>query len=226
MLGLRKKKADSAAAKEAAAHAAPAPAPAAAAAAGASAAAASSAAPKPAGGGISLLGVGKGGKAKEGGAKKMSAAERRVEHDVADMDAGKVASVEWPDKRSRMHFLVTVTPDSGLWKSASFQFDVNVPKAYPHEPPKVRCTTPIYHPNIDWEGAVCLNILRKDWKPVLDLNAVVYGLIMLFYEPNANDPLNHDVADEMRSNKALFERNVEASLRGRSVKGHSFPRLL
>lgn len=107
------------------------------------------------------------------------------------MDAGKVASVEWPDKRSRMHFLVTVTPDSGLWKSASFQFDVNVPKAYPHEPPKVRCTTPIYHPNIDWEGAVCLNILRKDWKPVLDLNAVVYGLIMLFYEPNANDPLNH-----------------------------------
>ena len=83
MLGLRKKKADSAAAKEAAAHAAPAPAPAAAAAAGASAAAASSAAPKPAGGGISLLGVGKGGKAKEGGAKKMSAAERRVEHGEA-----------------------------------------------------------------------------------------------------------------------------------------------
>lgn len=130
--------------------------------------------------------------------------------DVADMDAGKVASVEWPDKRSRMHFLVTVTPDSGLWKSASFQFDVTVPKAYPHEPPKVRCTTPIYHPNIDWEGAVCLNILRKDWKPVLDLNAVVYGLIMLFYEPNANDPLNHGELGRMA---ALLRR---ARLRSRA----------
>ena len=90
-----------------------------------------------------------------------------------------------------MLFNVTVTPDSGLWKNASFEFEAKVPKAYPHEPPKVRCVTPIYHPNIDWEGAVCLNILRKDWKPVLDLNAVIYGLIMLFYEPNANDPLNH-----------------------------------
>jgi ubiquitin-protein ligase len=24
----------------------------------------------------------------------------------------------------------------------------------------------IYHPNLDLEGNVCLNILREDWKPV------------------------------------------------------------
>ena len=39
----------------------------------------------------------------------------------------------------------------------------------------------IYHPNINLEGKVCLNILREDWKPVLDINAVIYGLIFLFY---------------------------------------------
>lgn len=49
----------------------------------------------------------------------------------------------------------------------------------------------IYHPNIDLEGHVCLNILREDWKPVFDINSVIYGIIYLFYEPNANDPLNH-----------------------------------
>jgi ubiquitin-conjugating enzyme E2 M len=32
--------------------------------------------------------------------------------------------------------------------------------------------------------------LREDWKPVLDINAVIYGLIYLFYDPNPNDPLN------------------------------------
>jgi ubiquitin-protein ligase len=101
-----------------------------------------------------------------------------------------VAVVEWPDKKNLMLFNVKVKPDSGLWKSAAYSFEVTVPKMYPHEPPKVQCVTPIYHPNIDWGGAVCLNILRKDWKPVLDLNAVIYGIIMLFYEPNANDPLN------------------------------------
>ena len=48
----------------------------------------------------------------------------------------------------------------------------------------------IYHPNVDLEGNVCLNILREDWKPVLNLNSVMVGLQYLFLEPNADDPLN------------------------------------
>ena len=51
---------------------------------------------------------------------------------------------------------------------------------YPHEPPKVKCETKVYHPNIDLEGNVCLNILREDWKPVLTINSIVYGLQYLF----------------------------------------------
>jgi len=50
--------------------------------------------------------------------------------------------------------------------------------------------TQIYHPNVDLEGNVCLNILREDWKPVLNLTSVMVGLQYLFLEPNADDPLN------------------------------------
>ena len=38
----------------------------------------------------------------------------------------------------------------------------------------------VYHPNIDLEGNVCLNILREDWKPVLNINIIIYGLYHLF----------------------------------------------
>ena len=38
----------------------------------------------------------------------------------------------------------------------------------------------MYHPNIDLEGNICLNILREDWKPVLTITAVIYGLNFLF----------------------------------------------
>ncbi len=38
----------------------------------------------------------------------------------------------------------------------------------------------VYHPNIDLEGNICLNILREDWKPVLSINSVIYGLSFLF----------------------------------------------
>lgn len=53
-------------------------------------------------------------------------------------------------------------------------------QGYPHDPPKVKCETMVYHPNIDLEGNVCLNILREDWKPVLTINSIIYGLQYLF----------------------------------------------
>ncbi len=56
----------------------------------------------------------------------------------------------------------------------------------------------VYHPNIDLEGNVCLNILREDWKPVLTINAIVYGLQYLFLEPNPDDPLNKEAANELQ----------------------------
>uniref|UniRef100_A0A8B9MY39 UBC core domain-containing protein n=1 Tax=Accipiter nisus TaxID=211598 RepID=A0A8B9MY39_9AVES len=55
-----------------------------------------------------------------------------------------------------------------------------VGQGYPHDPPKVKCETMVYHPNIDLEGNVCLNILREDWKPVLTINSIIYGLQYLF----------------------------------------------
>lgn len=67
-----------------------------------------------------------------------------------------------------------------LCRGGAFLFTFHVTPAYPHEPPKVKCKTKVYHPNIDLEGNVCLNILREDWKPVLNINTIIYGLNHLF----------------------------------------------
>ena len=61
----------------------------------------------------------------------------------------------------------------------------------------------IYHPNVDLEGNVCLNILREDWKPVLNLNSVMVGLQYLFLEPNADDPLNKGVVFACRRSSPI-----------------------
>lgn len=146
--------------------------------------------------------------------------------DIAELDCGSVASISWPNPDVLTEMNLVVTPDHGMWAGARYEFAIVVPKMYPHEPPKVTCKTKIYHPNIDFAGAVCLNILRSDWKPVLDINAVIYGLIFLFYEPNPEDPLNKEAAALFRDDAAQFERNVQRSLRGYSVSGETFPRLL
>lgn len=92
----------------------------------------------------------------------------------------KSISVSFPDPDNLMKFKVTICPDSGYWKGGRFVFSVAVLKSYPHDAPKVHCDTKVYHPNIDLQGAVCLNILRDDWKPIMNLNQVILGLQFLF----------------------------------------------
>src|SRR5438270_13868208 len=82
----------------------------------------------------------------------------------------------FPNPDDILNFTLTIEPDEGMYKGGSFLFTFAINQNFPHDPPKVKCTQKIYHPNIDLEGNVCLNILREDWKPVLNLNAVIVGM--------------------------------------------------
>ena len=122
--------------------------------------------------------------------------------------------------------IIDLTDEECYWKGGKYKFSVVVPLTYPYEAPKPHCDTQIYHPNIDMQGAVCLNILRKDWKPVLGINAVFFGLICLFLEPNPDDPLNHQAAELMRDDLEAFKKKVRQTLRGGVHEGAEFPRLI
>lgn len=154
--------------------------------------------------------------------KKASAAQLRVTKDISELELPRTCKTEFPDPDNFLDFQLHILPDEGLYKGGKFSFSFKIGSNYPHEPPKVKCLTKIYHPNIDLEGNVCLNILREDWKPVLTINAIVYGLQYLFLEPNPEDPLNKEAAKEMQSNRSLFERNVKNSMRGGYVNGTYF----
>ena len=69
---------------------------------------------------------------------------------------------------------------------------------------------------------MCLNILREDWKPVLNLGAVAVGLQFLFLEPNAADPLNTEAAEDLKRGREGFRKNVTKSMAGGVVGGTQF----
>ena len=71
---------------------------------------------------------------------------------------------------------------------------------------------------------MCLNILREDWKPVLSINSVLYGLQFLFLDPNPEDPLNKEAAQMQTGDARRFESVVQQSiLRGAHVGSEYFP---
>lgn len=161
--------------------------------------------------------------AAEGPAKRrVTAAQLRAQKDITEISLPSTMKMDFPDPDDILNFTLTIEPDEGLYRGGSFEFTFAINSAFPHEPPKVKCKQKIYHPNIDIEGNVCLNILREDWKPVLNLNAVIVGLQYLFLEPNPLDPLNKEAAEDLKNSKEMFARNVRSSMQGGYVRSERF----
>ncbi|KAJ4836434.1 CAAX prenyl protease [Turnera subulata] len=145
--------------------------------------------------------------------KKETPGLLRLQTDLAEIKQVPSYKVDFPNgKDDLMNFEVTIKPDEGYYIGGKFVFSFEVPSIYPHEAPKVVSKTKVYHPNIDLEGKVCLNILREDWKPVLNISTVIYGLVYLFMHPNPEDPLNSDAAGVMKDSPETFKSIVEKSI--------------
>jgi ubiquitin-conjugating enzyme E2 N len=68
-------------------------------------------------------------------------------------------------------------------------------------PPKVIFNTKIYHPNIDNLGRICLDILKKNWSPALQIRSVLLSIQSLLASPNPDDPLNNEAAEHWKTNE-------------------------
>ena len=72
---------------------------------------------------------------------------------------GICAWLKDPDKINHLEAQLQ-GPEGTPYEAGIFKLDVVIPDRYPFEPPKVRFVTPIYHPNIDAGGRICLDTLK------------------------------------------------------------------
>jgi ubiquitin-conjugating enzyme (huntingtin interacting protein 2) len=56
-------------------------------------------------------------------------------------------------------------PPDTPYAGGVFMIDIQLPDAYPFEPPKMKFITKVWHPNISSQtGAICLDILKNEWR--------------------------------------------------------------
>lgn len=90
-----------------------------------------------------------------------------------------------------------------------FSQDIVVPEGYPFQPIKMKFITRVYHPNISSQsGAICLDILKDQWSPVLTLKSTLMSLRSLLCSPEPNDPQDAEVAKHYLRDKNDFEKTA------------------
>lgn len=75
-------------------------------------------------------------------------------------------------------------PDETPYENLVFKLSFTFPSNYPYAPPTVLFVTPIYHPNVDFSGRICLDILKEKWSAVYNVQSVLLSLQSLLGEPN------------------------------------------
>ena len=111
-----------------------------------------------------------------------------------------------------LHWKACITgPPDSPYSGGLFYLDIKFTKDYPFKPPKLKFITKIYHPNINANGSICLNILKQsEWSPALTISKILLSVLSLLTDPNPNDPLTPEIAHIYKTN--IDEYNKKARL--------------
>eukprot|EP01121_Diplochlamys_sp_Union-15-3_P017845 TRINITY_DN636_c0_g1_i2.p1 TRINITY_DN636_c0_g1~~TRINITY_DN636_c0_g1_i2.p1 ORF type:complete len:148 (-),score=31.69 TRINITY_DN636_c0_g1_i2:90-533(-) len=133
---------------------------------------------------------------------------KRIQKELQDIQHDPPASCSaGPVGDDLFHWTATIMgPDDSPFAGGVFFLDVHFPTDYPFKPPKVQFTTKVYHPNINTNGAICLDILKEQWSPALTLSRVLLSISSLLTDPNPNDPLVPEIARQYKQHKAQYEK--------------------
>ena len=103
-----------------------------------------------------------------------------------------------------------IGPSNSPYAGGLFKLSVSFPDRYPFKPPKVKFITKIFHPNINRNGSICLDILKDQWSAALTISKVLISICSLLTDPNPDDPLVPDIAHLYKTNRQLYEDTARA----------------
>ena len=141
--------------------------------------------------------------------KNISMSIKRIRKELYDLLAAApsepMISAAPLDEADLYHWGAAIIGPAGTpYEGGLFKLDVVFSADYPFKPMKMRFVTPIYHPNINLEGYMSLNILSTDWSPALTIGKVLLSIAAVLSDPCPESPMRPDVADQFKKDRAAF----------------------
>lgn len=133
---------------------------------------------------------------------------KRIAKELEDVkkDALSGVTLEMAEDDDLSHLKGTfIGPPDTPYEGGLFEVDIKIPDEYPFKPPIMKFDTRIYHPNISSKtGAICLDILKDAWTPILTLKSSLISLQSLLQSPEPTDPQDAQVAKLYLTDPAKF----------------------
>lgn len=63
-----------------------------------------------------------------------------------------------------------------VYDGLRYRLSLDFPAGYPYQAPRVKFVTPCFHPNVDEQGFICLDILKDKWSALFDVRSILLSI--------------------------------------------------
>ena len=136
---------------------------------------------------------------------------KRINKELQDLSKDPPANTSaGPVGDDLFHWQATLMgPQDSPYSGGVYFLDIHFPADYPFKPPKCHFTTRIYHPNINANGGICLDILKDQWSPALTTSKVLLSICSLLTDPNPDDPLVPEIAHLFKTDREKYKKTAK-----------------
>ncbi|KAK9710751.1 Ubiquitin-conjugating enzyme [Popillia japonica] len=141
--------------------------------------------------------------------------EQRLKRELSKFEKKPPKGIWFSPKEDKLNIFEAslIGPENSPYSDGLFKLEILIPDNYPFLPPSIKFLTKVYHPNIDDNGRICLDLIKMppagNWKPTIGIEGLLIAIQMLLQNPNPNDPLMADIAEEFVNDKKEFERKAK-----------------
>ncbi|KAI4467174.1 ubiquitin-conjugating enzyme e2 [Holotrichia oblita] len=141
--------------------------------------------------------------------------EQRLKRELSKIEKKPPKGISVAPKEDKLNILEAslIGPENSPYSDGLFKLEILIPDNYPFSPPSIKFLTKVYHPNIDDNGRICLDLIKMppggNWKPTIGIEGLLIAIQMLLQNPNPNDPLMVDIAEEFVNERKEFEKKAK-----------------
>ncbi|KAF8334279.1 UBC-like protein [Cantharellus anzutake] len=138
-------------------------------------------------------------------------AVRRIQKELSELNNKPIpgVSIDYEEDNILSWKVSMKGPPDSPYKGGKFTLDVKFDTTFPFKAPEVKFLTKVYHPGINEEGAICLPMLKDEWKPAITMSKVLTTILDKLGHPSPDDPFNPDIAAELKENESKFKATAK-----------------